>query len=470
MAGIELLIVAWDGAPYELILELLRGGTLPNAREIFGEGSLKPLRSTIPPLTAPAWASFHLGVNPGKHGIIDFVKYSPGGKWRVHSSADLPYRTFWEIVADEIPVGFIGFPMGYPAKALGRGFWVPGFLAPKGAASYPREAMGIAERAAKGYPLNPPLWHPGGKWVGELIACIDKKTAASIALASEYKPLVVGIHYQVTDTVQHFLWGTEAVDEVFRAADRALGRLVEALSPKRVLVLSDHGMGPVKWEFHVNVWLWANGLLRLKGGFRPRLKRLLFSLGFTPWNFRWLSGAGLRALKGLFRKDLRLFLYPIKGLERIFLNLKDVDWRRSPALSPGGMGAISVRRGDVLRRLIEMLKDLRTPDGEEAIEGIYRKEELYRGERCEGLPELFVLGAPGILPVSHGLFLSPRPFFPAMLPAGHRPLGFVASTAELGIGGSPVIWELAPSVLRLLGIEPPEYMDEERVCPPRAEP
>lgn len=470
MAGVELLIVAWDGAPYELIRDLYREGALPNTREIFGEDSLKPLCSTVPPLTAPAWTSFHLGVNPGKHGIVDIVKYSPDGKRRIHSSTDFPYRTFWEILADEVPVGTIGFPMGYPARKLSRGFWMPGFLAPKGATSYPREAMGIAERVAKGYPLNPPLWHPGRKWVKELITCVEKKTAAAIALVSRYRPLLLGIHYQVTDTVQHFLWGTEAVGEVFRATDKALGTLVERLSPREVIVLSDHGMGPVRWEFHVNIWLWANGLLRLKRGIRPRLKRLLFSLGFTPWNFRWLSGAGLKALKELFREDLRLFLHPLKSLERLFLNLRDVDWERSSALSPGGMGAISLRRGDVSPRLIEMLKEIKAPDGTKTIEGVYRKEELYWGERCGELPELFILGAPGILPVSHGLFLSPRPFFPAVVPAGHRPLGFVASTVGLSPGPSPAIWELAASILRFFEVEPPEYMDENRLCPLQEKP
>src|SRR5262249_24907351 len=41
-------------------------------------GAWGPLRSTVPAATFPAWTSLVTGVNPGRHGVLDFVERVPG--------------------------------------------------------------------------------------------------------------------------------------------------------------------------------------------------------------------------------------------------------------------------------------------------------------------------------------------------------------------------------------------------------
>src|SRR5881396_3590067 len=41
-------------------------------------GAWGPLRSTIPAATFPAWTSLVSGVNPGRHGVLDFTERVPG--------------------------------------------------------------------------------------------------------------------------------------------------------------------------------------------------------------------------------------------------------------------------------------------------------------------------------------------------------------------------------------------------------
>src|SRR5262245_29317536 len=41
-------------------------------------GSWGRLRSTIPPATFPAWTTIATGVNPGRHGVLDFTERVPG--------------------------------------------------------------------------------------------------------------------------------------------------------------------------------------------------------------------------------------------------------------------------------------------------------------------------------------------------------------------------------------------------------
>ncbi len=462
MGKLELLIVAWDGAPPELVSRLVRQGTLPVLRDILGPSGIRRIHSTIPPITATAWASFHLGVNPGKHGILDFLYRRPGEPSRLVSSRDFPYPTFWEILAEEIPVGAVGFPLGYPALALARGFWLPGFLAPADATSVPREALAMARDA--GYAFNPPSWFPGRGWVEELKGRVKAKTAASLALARRYKPLMLGIHYQETDTVQHFLWGRPEVEEVFAAADEGLGTLLEELSPRNVLLLSDHGMGPVRWDFHLNTWLLREGFLVLRTKPAVRLRKRLFEAGFSPRSFQGL-GERIASLLGT--------VFPRPGMESmwrhpdlgtlLFLSLRDVEWKETSVYAPGGMGALAFNgraRVDpdiVMRRL----RELRTPEGLPLVEEIFTREELYWGPKVQRMPHLlFLTRKMEVLPVSSTLFLYHHPFSLPSVPGHHRMEGFVASHGALAFEEETPIWAIAPAILAYFGKTPPDHMDK----------
>jgi len=69
---IKLVIIGIDGGTYSIIDPLIEKGALPNLRRLIKSGVKGILKSTYPPLTAPAWVSFMTGENPGKHGFFDF--------------------------------------------------------------------------------------------------------------------------------------------------------------------------------------------------------------------------------------------------------------------------------------------------------------------------------------------------------------------------------------------------------------
>ena len=458
--ALDLLIVAWDGAPYGPMRRWLEGGLLPNLRALVGPDGLRPLLSTVPPITPTAWASFHLGVNPGKHGIFDFLRYRPGGRPRLVSAQDFPYPTFWELLAEEIPVGFLGFPMGFPPRPLKRGFWVPGFLAPSRSPAHPPEAMRLLREEVGSYQFSPPPPRAGPGWIEELKGAIRQKTRAALVLARAYRPRVLGVHYQVTDTVQHSRWGEGAVEEVFVEADRALGNLVGELAPRVVLLLSDHGMGPVRWEFHLNTWLWRRGFISLRHGPRRWIKRALFASGISPVRVQRLAEGFARALDRFPpTRDLATFWRGALLGRALFPSLGDVDWDRSAAYSLGGMGAIVVRDRGREGELVEALREVRLPGGTRLAVRILSADEIYWGERTGDAPDLFLVGREEVLISSHFLFLHHRPFSPPSLPAHHRPEGVLGQRG----GSDPIrarhIWEVAPGILRGFGIEPPAHMD-----------
>ncbi|HZW04286.1 MAG TPA: alkaline phosphatase family protein, partial [Anaerolineaceae bacterium] len=67
----RVFVIGLDGATYDLIRPWVEQGKLPTFARLLAQGAAGQLRSTIPPMTGPAWTSFMTGKNPGKHGLYD---------------------------------------------------------------------------------------------------------------------------------------------------------------------------------------------------------------------------------------------------------------------------------------------------------------------------------------------------------------------------------------------------------------
>ena len=136
-----------------MILErLAREGKVPNFSRLIEQGNYRPLGTTIPPLSPVAWSTFTTGMNPGGHGIFDFVHRDPEtmtpylsttkaeapartitiGNWVVPlSSGSIKLlregRAFWQVLQEHgIPTTVVHAPANFPpcrarAAALGHG-------------------------------------------------------------------------------------------------------------------------------------------------------------------------------------------------------------------------------------------------------------------------------------------------------------------------------------------------------------
>src|ERR1044072_5449453 len=67
------VILGFDGADAKLTEQWMNEGKLPNLAKLRAEGTFSPLRSTIPSQTPVSWSTFATGLNPGRHGIFDFL-------------------------------------------------------------------------------------------------------------------------------------------------------------------------------------------------------------------------------------------------------------------------------------------------------------------------------------------------------------------------------------------------------------
>jgi predicted AlkP superfamily phosphohydrolase/phosphomutase len=72
------LVLGLDGACFEILDPLIDAGRLPNQARWRAEGSSTRLRSTVPPMSFPAWSTFLTGLSPGRHGLFDFTQKAEG--------------------------------------------------------------------------------------------------------------------------------------------------------------------------------------------------------------------------------------------------------------------------------------------------------------------------------------------------------------------------------------------------------
>jgi predicted AlkP superfamily phosphohydrolase/phosphomutase len=398
----------------------------------------------------------------------------------------LALPTLWEELSSRgIRVGVIGFPLTYPAREV-NGFWFPGLLSPPGAEGHPPGIVRETLARVPGWRSTPREWSPGTDpeaWTGSLVESVRNQAEAALYLARKFRPQVLGIHFQATDTVQHYLWGSELPARVFQAADKELGRLIDVLSPELVIVMSDHGMGPAEGEFHINTWLWREGFLTLRRRPGSSVRRVLFRLGWSP---RGLERPAWLAYRVLSRLGLMHSWADVVGAEGFwsrlirwgFLSLSDVDWRRTWAYSHSEIGSIFVNRADrepqgratpadiprIVRELRQALSELTTPAGERLIDQVYLGEEIYQGPYAPLAPDILFLPA-GIRWMGKGLggFLSRHVFTPAAVKGSHRMEGILLLSGEGVRGGAAPegaeLMDIAPTVLAYLGQPIPSWMD-----------
>ena len=73
----KVLVLGFDGLDPKILGELLQSGKLPNFKALVKQGDFRPLATSVPPLSPVAWANFITGMNPGGHGIFDFIHRNP---------------------------------------------------------------------------------------------------------------------------------------------------------------------------------------------------------------------------------------------------------------------------------------------------------------------------------------------------------------------------------------------------------
>jgi len=116
----KVVVLGFDGMDYKITMRLMDEGRLPNLQKLRITGDYKPLATSMPPQSPVAWSNFITGMNPGGHGIFDFIHRKP--------ETMLPYLSTSEATGSTktVSIGDWVFPLSAGKVELlrkGRAFW-----------------------------------------------------------------------------------------------------------------------------------------------------------------------------------------------------------------------------------------------------------------------------------------------------------------------------------------------------------
>ena len=517
----KILVIGLDGGTWDVLLPWIQEGKLPTLANLMQEGVWGSLQSTIPPISPTAWASFMTGMNPGKHGILDFTYRRDGMLDRVPVNARIrDGRSLWRILSDAGKRAVvINVPLTYPPEEI-NGVLISGFPVPRDSMTYTHPPELAHRLAARGYNLadvptqtySPANLEP---FLEELYQRMEERTCVALELMDQIDWDFFMVHYIETDKAQHELLNYlayergkttcgkagqagQAILHLFQEADQHVQRLIEAASDNcTVLIVSDHGFGPCYQAVHLNTWLLQQGYLQIKESPVSRLRHALFRSGITPLAlYRLLPDvfqrfAKRKADERFFIETERSWFHSLLGklaniLQTPFLTFNDVDWRRTRAYALGnsGMGHIYLNvRGreptgiikmgkeyeETRTEIAEKLTQLRDPhSGDRIIDAVYRREEIYKGPYREKAADLIVsLSDFRYLNYATPLFLSRQVVNQGNViapdRASHTMNGMFILTGDpvqsgQHISGAQIV-DLAPTILYMLRLPIPTTMD-----------
>ncbi len=488
-------IIGWDGADWRILRPLMAAGYLPHLRALVERARVGDLLSTLPPVTAPAWSTFLTGVNPGRHGLFTWLgPMDKHLKRPLRNASHVRAPRLWDrLTRAGVRSLFLNVPMTYPPPPEFNGVLVAGMLTPGTHVPFtsPRQVQEHLLRALPDYQVDVEMQHtekdrtsPAGMraHLAEIRRATAQRVRAWDVVWEAYGPFDVAmIVFEAPDRIQHPLYGYAAnvpppqpdpeweerrtwVWEAYRDLDAKTGEILSRCPDARIFFLSDHGFGPLRWEFCANEWLAQQGWLR----FKSSAHRL-----YRP----------LRPLAGWAKKIL-----PASWINRgraSFVGLKAIDWFHTLAYSGGPMedgiwlnvrgreplGIVAPEDYETVREMIiQALQETTLPDGRPLCRRVLRREEAYDGPWVPQAADI-------ILDLNEGVrFTSLRHpqggIYRDVLPSGqgtHRRQGVLAVAGADIVPGpfatQPRMSDLAPTILASVDIPLAEDDFDGRVLP-----
>lgn len=130
----KVLVVGIDGLDPDICRERMAAGKMPHLRLLVDQGTFADLSVVNPAQSPVSWSCLGCGVNPGKHGVFDFIHRDPktymprlsvchptkhgGSKMK----DDMKGTPFWEYTTEAgIPTTVIRWPVSLPPERISGG-------------------------------------------------------------------------------------------------------------------------------------------------------------------------------------------------------------------------------------------------------------------------------------------------------------------------------------------------------------
>ncbi|NVM20224.1 MAG: alkaline phosphatase family protein [Desulfobacterales bacterium] len=493
----KVVVIGLDGGSFAVIDPLIKEGKLPNIARLIEEGVRGDLESTVPPVTGPAWASFMTGKSPGAHSLFDFVKRVPNESARqIVNYNHIKSKTLWSILSEQgKKIGIINVPITYPPSEVS-GFLISGMLTPSIQSQYTYPASLSQELEAKFGQYVLDIWwqHYGPKrikrFLQDLMDCTNKRGKIALYLMESREWDLFMTVFIGMDRIQHALWNflfpldlrnlspkeeeiRDLIIEYYQLVDSIIGKLVAAVDGNgNLVIMSDHGFGPLNGKLYINKWLEDLGLLTYD---RTKINRYRTTHRLASLLRSIVSNMDLLRLRKM------LMIAKARETRTTCGFLDCIDWSRTVAYAasnteqgiylnlegrePYGIVKPGGDWEETRDFIIEKLRELKHPETKEKLASrIYKREDIYSGPYVNDAPDIIFLLREGqyLADVQPSNYLIERPSWKTGT-GTHRMEGvFIGYGRDIRNGihiSNARIIDVAPTVLNLMNVPIPDDMD-----------
>ena len=261
---------------------------LPNVRRLMEAGTFGHLKSSMPPITVPAWSCMASSKDPGTLGIYGFrnrVDHSYD-KLSIATSVAVKEPRIWDILGEQGNDSIIiGVPGTFPIMRPVRGCMITSFLTPgiESAYTWPRnlkdeiaELVGEYMVDVRGFRTDNKQW-----LLDQIYEMTDKRFKVAKHLLSTRPWDLFWMVEMGVDRIHHGFWQyfdenhhryepgnpfENAIHDYYIHIDKLIGELLDVmdLDKTAVWIVSDHGAKCMVGGFCFNDWLIREGYLHLK--------------------------------------------------------------------------------------------------------------------------------------------------------------------------------------------------------------
>jgi len=457
----KMFVLGIDGACFDLIDPLIEQGELPNFKKLIENGSRKIMKSSIPPLTAPAWASLQTGCNPGKHGIFDFTLLNKWDSYFVDST-ELLEKPFWLFLSENnIKSIIVNVPLTYPIYAI-NGILISGMETPSEKHNYIYPPELKEQFQDIGYVIEPLTYQ---KTLEEsekiVINSFDKRIkAVKMLLEKDWQFFLFFI--RESDILQHYFWNKEPIKKLYKKIDDFLGGLME--KDFDLIIISDHGFERVDKAINLNSWLTKEGYLYLKKEKKGVLDKKKLQKILERLKIDWIRRVVPRKCKKILKEEIGFEEAIVKNL---------IDWEKTKAIIKRSVKTMNVylntknrsEKGiitqenyeDIRQEIISKLKDFFKRENINV--KIWKKEEIYFGRAIENAPDIIIYLPKGY---ESNCFMFSSDIYVDLqekIIGQHNQDAILITKDKLNLKENPNIIDFAPTILKYFSIPIPEYMD-----------
>jgi predicted AlkP superfamily phosphohydrolase/phosphomutase len=358
-------IIGLDGVPVKLLQTLAENDTMPHMKQLIQEGTLTAMRSSLPPNSAASWNSMITGTNPGTHGVYGFTDFIPGTYTQsFHNSHKLKTQPFWRKTTERTLI--INLPAAYPAQPM-NGAMITGFVSPSMEKSvYPNTHLPWLREHEYKIDVDASLFKESvSLFLDQLNKALDKRLETLDYLLEHQRYDTLFFVVTGTDRIEHYLWDaytdkthTHHQDflDFYAKIDQVIEHITEKLPEDApLMMLSDHGMGPIHKAVNLNTLLRQEGYLS--------------------------NDTNLRKNYNNIKPETRAFA---AEQTKIYINNY-----RFPK------GSVKSGQTETLQdELTDLLTEL-THNGEKVVKTVYRKQDIFTGPETGTAPELIVIPRKG---------------------------------------------------------------------------